>query len=100
MSRDAAVSRAVEWARGEYAPALERLESLPPSERAALLALLQRYTGIDPRYVDEKTLTISGAEFADRLMQDRGLELALYDLRMTTKSRNPETAWLPLTDPV
>jgi carboxypeptidase C (cathepsin A) len=99
LSRDAAVSRAVEWARGEYAPALERLESLPPSERAALLAQLQRYTGIDPRYVDEKTLTISGAEFADRLMQDRGLELGRYDVRMTTTSRKPETAWLPLTDP-
>jgi carboxypeptidase C (cathepsin A) len=99
LSREDAVKRAVEWARREYAPALDGLDSLTPSQRTGLLTELKRYTGIEPRYVDEKTLTISGAEFADRLMQDRGLELGRYDLRMTAKSRSADTMWMPLTDP-
>ena len=87
MSRDEAVKRATDWARATYAPALARRDSLASGERTALLADLQRYTGIEPRHSIRRTLTISKDEFSDRLMADRGLELGRYDSRMTIKSR-------------
>ncbi len=100
LDQHAAIARAVEWARTSYGPALERRHELSPGQRSTLTQDLARFTGIAPRYVDSTTLAISKAVFADRLLQDRGLELGRYDLRMTTPSRNlATTEWLPFRDP-
>jgi carboxypeptidase C (cathepsin A) len=98
LSRDEAVKRATEWARSTYAPALARRDSLTADERAALLAQLKQFTGIEPRYFDQRTLTISKDNATDRLLEDKGLELGRYDSRMTAKSRG-EKSWLPMIDP-
>ena len=100
LSRDEAVRRASAWARSRYAPALERREALTPPERAALLAELQRFTGIDPKWADATRLTLAKERFTDHLLDDRGLELGRYDARMTLPQR-PEGAggWLPTQDP-
>ena len=98
LSRDEAVKRAAEWARTTYAPALARRDSLSADQRTALLAQLQQFTGIEPRYFDQRTLTLSKNELSDRLLEDKGLELGRYDSRMTIKSRGEKT-WLPLIDP-
>jgi carboxypeptidase C (cathepsin A) len=99
LARDEAVKRATEWARTTYAPALARRDSLSAEDRSAILAQLQKFTGIEPRYFDQRALTISKAELSDRLLEDRGLELGRYDSRMSIKSRSPNTTWLPLIDP-
>ena len=97
LSQDEAVKRAVEWARREYAPALTRRDSLSPAERSAIVEGLARYTGINPRYVDQRTLTVP--EYGDNLMRDRGLELGRYDSRMVLKKRPEGVVWGPTNDP-
>ena len=97
LPQDEAVKRAVEWARREYAPALARRDSLSPAERSAIVEGLARYTGINPRYVDQRTLTVP--DYGDNLMRDRGLELGRYDSRMVLKKRSESVVWGPTNDP-
>jgi len=97
LSQDQAVKRAVDWARREYAPALTRRDSLSPAERSAIVDGLARYTGINPRYVDQRTLTVP--DYGDNLMRDRGLELGRYDSRMVLKKRPEGVVWGPTNDP-
>jgi carboxypeptidase C (cathepsin A) len=99
-TQEAAVAEAVAWARKTYAPALERRDALSADERAALLAGLHRYTGLDPKYADAKTLLIDKATFSDRLLEDRDEELGRYDARMVVARRNlGAQSWLPTHDP-
>lgn len=99
LSREEAVQTAEDWARDEYAPALQRRDDLSPDERATLLRGLERHTGIAPEHVDEESLAIGGGTFAERLLAERGLELGRYDHRMTAPKRDPGTAWVPTRDP-
>jgi carboxypeptidase C (cathepsin A) len=87
------------WARSVYAPALERRDALTAEERTAVLAGLQRYTGIESKYVDAKSLRLESSVFFDRLLADQGLELGRYDGRTTLKSRPEGALWLPTGDP-
>lgn len=100
MSQDAAVRAAVAWARKTYAPAIDKPEGLSPDARAAVLAGLHRYTGLDPKYADPKTLLIDKATFSDRLLEDRDEELGRYDARMVVARRDlGAQSWLPTHDP-
>jgi carboxypeptidase C (cathepsin A) len=87
------------WARSVYAPALDRRDALSADERAAALAGLQRYTGVDRQYVDAKSLRLDSGVFHDRLLADRGFELGRYDGRIIVKSRPEGAPWLPTGDP-
>ncbi|HEY8002589.1 MAG TPA: hypothetical protein VIE16_00065, partial [Phenylobacterium sp.] len=99
MSQDAAVREAVDWARKTYAPALEKPDALTPDQRAAVLAGLKRYTGLDPKYVDAKTLTIGKDTFTDHLLDDRDEVLGRYDARMALpRSSLAGQSWLPTHD--
>ena len=99
VSIDKAVEQAADWARSVYAPALEKPDALSAAERAAVLTGLKRYTGIDSRYADAKTLALDSAAFHDRLLADQGLELGRYDGRIKLQARPPGTPWLPTGDP-
>ncbi|HEX3366322.1 S10 family serine carboxypeptidase-like protein [Phenylobacterium sp.] len=100
MSQDAAVREAMGWARSAYAPALENPDTLSGEARAAILAGLHRYTGLDPKYVEPKTLLIDKGVFTDRLLEDRDEELGRYDARMAVARRNlVGQSWLPTHDP-
>lgn len=100
LPREELVRQATEWAKRTYAPALDRRDSLTADQRAGLVGELARYTGIDPQFVDAKTLTLSKAVFMDRLLQARGEELGRYDSRMTVKQRDmSQGPWLPTMDP-
>lgn len=99
MSGDAAVAQAANWARSTYAPALAKRDGLSAEERAAVLAGLQRYTGVDAKFADQKSLLLNSGEFTDRLLADRGLELGRYDGRITVKARPAGAPWLPTGDP-
>lgn len=97
LPQDEAVRQAVEWARRVYAPALAHPEALSAAQREAVIQGLNRYTGIDPRYVNWQTLAIE--DFTDNLLREKGLELGRYDSRMTAKSRGEGAPWSPMTDP-
>jgi carboxypeptidase C (cathepsin A) len=98
--RDQAMAEATQWARSEYAPALDAVDSLTPDQRGAIAAKLARYTGLAPRFIDQKTLVVSKDDDLDRLLDDRGLELGRYDSRLAIARRDLSAApWLPTRDP-
>ena len=99
LSQDEAMAQSVDWARREYAPALDRRMQLSKSERSALIEALNRYSGIESRFIDEQALAIDKVQFTDHLLEDRGLEVGRFDMRMTSKRRNAGTPWSPHLDP-
>ena len=99
MTEEQAAAAAELWARREYAPALERPEALTPSERAAIIAGIERYTGVAAQFVDAESLALEGNTFADRLLDDQDRELGRYDYRMTFPRRDLTGPWVPTRDP-
>lgn len=99
MSQEEVMQAAENWARAEYAPALERRENLSPAERAAILDGIERYTGVDRKFVDEDSLALEGNTFADRLLDEQNLELGRYDYRMVFPRRDLSKPWVPTRDP-
>jgi carboxypeptidase C (cathepsin A) len=99
LPREEVVRRATDWARNEYAPALERLDSLTPEQRTLILGTLVRYTGVDARFVDEKTLALTHQRHWDALLDDQKLELGHYDVRQKLQRRPDGKEWTPLQDP-
>jgi carboxypeptidase C (cathepsin A) len=98
-SQQGAIDEAVAWARKTYAPALEMRDALSAEERASVMAGLERYTALDPKYVDAKTLTIDKATFTDHLLDDRDEVLGRYDARMALpKASLGGQSWLPTHD--
>ena len=98
MSEEEASAQAARWARETYAPALVRRDQLGAAERAQVRAGLARFTGIPVDRLDLQSLRLSGADFADGLLRDQGLELGRYDGRMTGRARPQGQAWMPTTD--
>jgi carboxypeptidase C (cathepsin A) len=72
------------WALNEYAPALARNDGLSPDRRAAIVAQLSRFTGVDPGAVDSRTLVLARQQFAEQLLKDRHRVLERFDTRRTT----------------
>lgn len=99
LSQADALNRASAWARADYAAALSKRETLTPDERAKVMQGLVRYTGLSPRYVNQKTLTISKDTFTDHLLDDEGLELGRYDAREALPLRKTGRQWGPRQDP-
>ena len=99
LSEQEALAQAAQWARDTYAPALERRDRLSAAEREQVRAGLARFTGIAAGQLDLQGLRLSGADFADRLLSDQGLELGRYDGRMTTRARPQGAMWWPTIDP-
>ncbi len=62
----ATLRHAEKWAQTEYAPALARRDSLSDSERQLLLTQLARFTGLDRRLLDTKTLSVGMEQFSRR----------------------------------
>jgi carboxypeptidase C (cathepsin A) len=99
LPQDQAVARAAAWARGDYAPALARAGELSADERARVTAELARWSGVDPKVIDAKTLRLSKDTVMDAMLADRGLELGRYDSRLATPRRDPAKVWGPREDP-
>jgi carboxypeptidase C (cathepsin A) len=94
-----AVQEATHWAMSNYAPALTRLDSLTLAQRDTIIEQLVHFSGVDPRVVDFKTLTLSAADFTDHLLQDRGLDLGRYDSRMVAPRNVVTRPWSTTVDP-
>lgn len=74
----------VAFARGDYVQALQKDKAgqLGAADRAAIGARLAAYTGL-PASAYDKSLVVPDAEFARRLLADRGLQVGVYDSRYT-----------------
>lgn len=94
-----AVARAQAWMQHDYLPFLATAATQTPQARQRILDGLVRFTGLRAQDIDAKQLTVSTADFADRLLADQGRELGRYDLRMTAPRRARDAPWMPGIDP-
>jgi len=80
--RARALAESERWAKEVYAPALARRDSLSETERAAIIAQLSRFTGLDARLIDRKSLIVDRQFLLDHLLRDRGQgTLGRFDTR-------------------
>jgi carboxypeptidase C (cathepsin A) len=75
------VQKAREFARGDYAIALDQGDLLPPAEFDAVATKLAGFTGLSVAYCKESKLRIQPARFRKELLRDQGKTLGRYDAR-------------------
>ncbi len=90
---------ATTFAEQEYAPALARRDSLTASQRAALLAQLSRFTGLDARTFDVPALSIGMSQIDDQLLRREGRYVGRYDTRLTSVLDTTPRPYDPKEDP-
>ncbi len=82
----ATLKEAEDWALGGYLEALDKGDRLTPAERKAVIDKLARYTGLEPRYLDQSELRFDVAHFTRELLRDRKLTIGRLDGRLTGPS--------------
>jgi carboxypeptidase C (cathepsin A) len=93
-----ALAEAREFARGEYASALQQGDALPKAEREKIVAELVRLTGLKPQVIEDNNLRIDSGVFRKQLLHDHGLILGAYDARITGRDDDPAAPY-PDFDP-
>ena len=94
-----ALAEAREFAKGEYASALQRGDSLSADEHKKVAAELARLTGLKPSVIEDNHLRIDEGVFRRQLLHDEGLILGAYDARITGRDDDPASP-NPDFDPV
>ena len=84
-----ALAEAREFAKGEYASALQQGDSLSADEREKITAELARLTGLKPSVIKDNHLRIDEGVFRRQLLHDEGLILGAYDARITGRDDDP-----------
>ncbi len=79
-----------DWARGPYALALARADSLSAAEKSQVATQVAAYTGLSPRFVLQSDLRVDPSRFRKELLRDQELTLGRYDARFT--GRDPDSA--------
>jgi carboxypeptidase C (cathepsin A) len=74
------------FSMGEYAEALNKGDELSPSDRKAIIAKLNRFTGLDPVYLDESNLRFDVSHFTRQLLRSEHETIGRYDGRLTAAS--------------
>jgi carboxypeptidase C (cathepsin A) len=74
------------FAMGEYSVALAKGDELPADERKAIVEKIVRYTGLEPRYIEESNLRFDVSHFARELLRDKEQTIGRYDGRLTGAS--------------
>jgi carboxypeptidase C (cathepsin A) len=69
------------WAANEYTIALAKGESLSAQERQETMARLARYTGLDPRFIDNANLRVSLSLFRKELLRSEKRTIGRLDSR-------------------
>jgi carboxypeptidase C (cathepsin A) len=72
-----------EFARGPYALALAKGDTIDPAERAAIAGKLAAYTGLPVDYILQGDLRVAPGRFRKELLRDQRLTLGRYDARFT-----------------
>jgi carboxypeptidase C (cathepsin A) len=74
------------FAMGEYAAALAKGDELTPAERKTVIEKLVRFTGLDPKYLEETNLRWDVSHFTRELLRDRQETIGRYDGRLAGPS--------------
>jgi carboxypeptidase C (cathepsin A) len=69
------------WAETRYAEALAKGDRLTPAERQATVERLTRYTGLEPRYIDNSNLRVPIFHFTKELLRDQKRTVGRLDSR-------------------
>jgi len=93
-----ALAEAREFAKGEYASALQRGDALPADEHKKVADELARLTGLKPSVIKDNHLRIDEGVFRKQLLHEEGLILGAYDARITGRDDDPASAY-PDFDP-
>ena len=93
-----ALAEAREFARGEYASALQQGDALSAGEHEKIAAELARLTGLKPQVIEDNHLRIDEGVFRKQLLHDQGLILGAYDARITGRDDDPASPY-PDFDP-
>jgi carboxypeptidase C (cathepsin A) len=72
-----------EWARGPYALALAKGQTLSAAERDQVAQKMASYTGLSPAFILENNLRVAPGRFRKELLRDQRLTLGRYDARFT-----------------
>jgi carboxypeptidase C (cathepsin A) len=86
------------FAKGEYASALQKGDSLSAGERTNVINELVRLTGLKPQVIEDNNLRIDEGVFRKQLLHDQGLILGAYDARITGRDDDPASPY-PDFDP-
>ena len=78
-----ALAESREFAKGEYASALQKGDSLSADEHKKIADELARLTGLKPQVIEDNNLRIDEGVFRKQLLHDEGLILGAYDSRIT-----------------
>ena len=84
------------FARGDYAVALNKGQDLTTAERDAIAERMSKYTGLSAAYLKEANLRVSQPRFRKELLRDERRTLGRYDGRfegidMDAAGETPET---------
>jgi carboxypeptidase C (cathepsin A) len=75
-----------DWSMSGYVQALDKGDTLTGDERKTIIERLARYTGLEPRYLDESEMRLDVSHFTRELLRDKKLTIGRYDGRMTGPS--------------
>jgi carboxypeptidase C (cathepsin A) len=77
------VSRAREFAMGDYTLALMKGSAMSDAERSAIIEKISRFTGLSREYIDKADLRPVIFRFCQELLRDKGLVIGRFDSRYT-----------------
>ncbi len=92
------VSEVRKWVDAEYAPALERGDSLSDAEKDHIASKMSEYLGISKKYCLGANLRVSEFAFFRELLRDEGLTIGRFDGRLVVKEET-KTGAFPISDP-
>src|ERR1035438_8651132 len=93
-----ALAEARAFAKGDYAAAMQKGDSLSADEHKKIAAELVRLTGLKPQVIEDNHLRIDEGVFRKQLLHDEGLILGAYDARITGRDDDPASPY-PDFDP-
>jgi carboxypeptidase C (cathepsin A) len=93
-----ALAEARAFAKGEYASALQKGDSLSADEHKKTAAELVRLTGLKPQVIEDNNLRIDPGVFRKQLLHDEGFILGRLDSRITGRDDDPASPY-PDFDP-
>lgn len=95
---DSALTESRQFAKGEYAAALEQGDSISAAERERVVTELARLTGLTTNVIIDNNLRVDPGVFRKQLLHDQGLILGAYDSRITGRDDDPASEY-PDFDP-
>lgn len=84
-SVESLVSEVQTWIDRDYAPALQRGDSLTDAEKSRIADKLSEYLGLPRKYCLGSNLRVSEFAYFRELLRDEGLTIGRYDSRLTGK---------------